>query len=147
MKFLKPSQDSFWILVLIFALAFILLSSISPILFHDSGFTWLSKQWMGNICHTNIDRALQINGQSTILCSRCMGIYSAFFFGLIVLPFVIIRLTKKTKVNLVYILIVLNAVDILGSVFNYWNNSILSRFILGALFGVSLSLLFTKNKS
>lgn len=146
MKILNHNEESFWILILILALAFIILSSLSPILFQDSTFTWISKQWMGSICHTQIDRAVQINGQSTILCSRCLGIYSAFFVGLISLPFVIIRLTKKIKVNLVYILIVMNAVDVFGSIFNQWNNSILSRFILGALFGVSLSLLFTKNK-
>ncbi|MFP4458816.1 MAG: DUF2085 domain-containing protein [Candidatus Zixiibacteriota bacterium] len=65
--------------------AFLILAAISPI-FWDSGFLLDYLQiFFSKICHQMHGRCFIIDGFTTLVCSRCLGIYTGFLLGWIFL--------------------------------------------------------------
>lgn len=95
------------------------------------------------LCHQDPIRSYSINQISMAVCARCLGIYVAFFAGLILLPFinVILGLNKKWKTSFVILAIALNGVDIGANALQFWQNTTESRLLLGIVFGFSIAVL------
>lgn len=79
------------------------------------------------------------------VCSRCLGIYSGWTLGWILLPILNILKTVNfnTLVNILVGIVLVNLVDISGDIVNYWENTLTSRLVLGMLLGSAAAVLFT----
>ncbi len=104
---------------------------------------WL-LQWQhklfADLCHQQPDRSFWLNGQPMAVCSRCFGLYSGLFMGLIAIPFlgkILIRLNAKKVLLITFIL---NIVDVAGDLSGLWQNTHLSRFTTGFLLGTTAAL-------
>jgi uncharacterized membrane protein len=106
-------------------------------------------QWQHSLfqhfCHQIPDRSFDINRQPMAVCSRCLGIYTGWSLGWILLP--ILNILRTVDFNfLVKILVgivLVNLVDISGDFINYWENTLTSRLVLGMLLGSAAAMLFT----
>lgn len=88
------------------------------------------------------------------VCARCFGIYTALLTGWVAMPFYALarndlRITEK---HWLIAAILLNLADVSGNYFGLWTNTLISRFVLGSLFGLPLALIlvnefFKINKS
>lgn len=102
-------------------------------------------QMFSDLCHQLADRSFWLNGQPMAVCSRCIGIYAGFAFGWILLP--IRRLKKITggcsmkKAALAAVL--LNFIDIIGNILSLWENTLVSRLVLGCAIGNTAALIFS----
>lgn len=96
------------------------------------------------LCHQMPERSFWINGQPMAVCSRCIGIYSSFFVGWIALPFWSkFRIKEKIAIKKVVLLVLLlNIFDIVGNLLGFWENTLVSRLLLGILMGSSTTLIF-----
>jgi uncharacterized membrane protein len=134
-----------WYGVLVFFAALLFTVSMGGgLLGLDSGHFYhkMSLKAFESLCHQQHDRSLVINGVSMAVCSRCFGIYSAFFAGLIVMPMLLsngLPYRKKPAIKLIVAALLLIVVDFVGNYLGAWMNSHQSRIILGALFGLSLA--------
>ena len=128
------------------ATVFLVLAGLGPGLFgmdtHES--RW-QHMFFEKLCHQNPHRSYSVAGVSMAVCSRCLGIYTSFAFGLVTAPcvFSIISLSNTIRIRLVLGAILINAIDIFGNVAGFWHNTLESRFILGFLFGFSIAMLIT----
>ncbi len=119
--------------------------ALGPGLFNNSPVIYKSWQFHAFhlLCHQDADRSFLIDGTQMAVCARCIGIYSSFFTGVILMPVLI--LIKKVKSRFYFRLlvgtIILNFVDVLSNQFEFWTNTNWSRFFLGALFGLSAAFL------
>lgn len=95
------------------------------------------------ICHQNPARSFFVFGYQLAVCSRCLGIYSGFFAGIIIYPllrgFSSIYL-PKIKYFLVMSLPI--GLDTMGNFFRLWNTSNWPRFSLGFIWGLILPFYF-----
>jgi uncharacterized membrane protein len=112
---------------------------------------WTEKLFFG-LCHQLPDRTYTIDGIMMAVNTRCFGIFLGMAAGWIVLPFVA-RLTvgKKWPLLLLALAVSLQIVDYLGNLAELWQNTNHSRAVLGAIFGMALSVsvsdLFLTNKN
>lgn len=88
------------------------------------------------------------------VCARCFGIYTALLTGWIVMPFYALLRndSQNTEKNWLIAAILLNLADVSVNYFGLWTNTLISRFVLGSLFGLPIALIlanefFTLNKS
>lgn len=133
--------------LLLFLLVIILFSSISPVIIDSFAYEYFNRLWLGSFCHIDPDRAISVNGKTFILCSRCTGIYASLFMGLIAAITIKTKLfPKKIKLILLAVTFSIILVDVFGNIASIWTNTIWSRFLIGSLFGISLSIFFF-NKS
>jgi uncharacterized membrane protein len=101
-------------------------------------------QVFSDFCHQTADRSFWLNGQPMAVCSRCIGIYAGFAFGWFLLPVWSIGdkagawPIKKLAVSIILI----NLFDIIGNTLGFWENTLISRLILGYMIGNSAALLF-----
>lgn len=95
------------------------------------------------LCHQDPNRSYSVAGLSMAVCSRCLGIYTAFLLGMIALPIIarLLAIGRKKSISFMIGAIGINAVDIAGNFAGLWVNTLESRFILGALFGLSVAIL------
>jgi len=105
---------------------------------------WQHKAFL-QLCHQMPERSFWMGGQPMAVCSRCLGIYTAFLGGWLLLPAwsswsVTAKISTK-KMALFALLI--NIFDIVGSMFGFWENTLVSRFIIGGLMGCSAALIFS----
>lgn len=101
-------------------------------------------QMFSDLCHQIADRSYWINNQPMAVCSRCIGIYAGFAFGWLLLPLLSRRDKSTTRIKKVIALVVLiNLIDIVGNTLGLWENTLLSRAVLGYLIGISTALIFT----
>jgi uncharacterized membrane protein len=95
------------------------------------------------ICHQIPDRSFALFGYPLPVCHRCSGIYAGLFLGC----FVVLRgIHRNTAVRryLVLASIITLALDAIAPVMGLWNNSALSRFSTGLLFGIMASLIVVR---
>lgn len=110
-------------------------------LFAQEGFwmeQWQHKLFRG-LCHQNPQRSFILNGTPMAVCSRCIGIYSSFALVWLTVPMTG-NFLKKINSYLLLILacaIFINLMDISGNILGFWQNTLTSRYILGALLGIS----------
>ena len=137
-----------WLYLLVMVLgSIIVLVALGGGLFGQSApwyMQWQHKSFL-QLCHQMPERSFWIGGQPMAVCSRCLGIYTAFLAGWLALPAwsswsKTANLSAK-KMTLVALLI--NIFDIVGSMFGFWENTLVSRFIIGGLMGCSTALIFS----
>jgi uncharacterized membrane protein len=95
------------------------------------------------ICHQIPERSFALFGYPLPVCHRCSGIYAGLFLGC----FMVLRgLHRRTAArrNIVLGSLIALALDALAPVVGLWNNSALSRFSTGLLFGIVTSLLVVR---
>jgi uncharacterized membrane protein len=102
-------------------------------------------QAFGHLCHQMPDRSFWISGQPMAVCSRCLGIYSGFALGWILLPFSsYFNILEHQHISTTAIaVVIINLVDIVGNLVGFWQNSLISRLILGGSLGLVVALLFS----
>lgn len=88
------------------------------------------------------------------VCSRCFGIYLSFTAGVLLMPVYILfrSFSLKTEKKWLIAAILLNLADVIANFIGIWSNTLISRFVLGALVGLSAALIlanefFTLTKS
>ncbi len=98
-----------------------------------------------DLCHQESARSYSFNNIQMAVCSRCLGIYTAFFGSWIIMPFFAYlgQHQKKLFKKLFSTAIVLNLLDVLGNLFGFWSNTCSSRLLLGVLLGTSVTLLLS----
>jgi uncharacterized membrane protein len=90
------------------------------------------------LCHQLPERSLHLEGHKLAVCSRCTGIY--FGFALSVLLYPLARSLKRVDTPHVGWLLLATlpiVVDWALGVTGLWDNTHLSRFLTGALFGTT----------
>lgn len=104
---------------------------------------WQHKLFL-HLCHQIPERSFWFNGQPMAVCSRCIGIYSAFAAGWMILPLssqLNFKIGFSSK-KLVLAAILINFIDIIGSTVGFWENTLLSRAVLGATVGATAAFIF-----
>ena len=148
------NQLLFW--SLLFGLAFLFFSALGPGFFSNSEVVFHSWQFaiFDALCHQDPARSFSINGLQMAVCARCFGIYSALLSGWIFMPvYALLRVdSKNLEKNWLIAAIILNLADVSGNYFGLWTNTLISRFVMGSLFGLPLAFIlvnefFTLNKS
>lgn len=106
------------------------------------------------LCHQDPDRSFTVSGIHMAVCSRCISIYGLFFAGLLGMPLYarFYNSSLKQEKNWLIAAIILNLADVSGNYFGIWTNTMMTRFLLGSLFGMSMAIIltnefFTLNKS
>lgn len=96
------------------------------------------------LCHQIPDRSFWLNGQPMAVCSRYMGIYSGFALGWITLPLLGFTGQKFNwpMKNLAVVILLFNFLDAGGDFFDLWQNTLVSRAMLGSMLGISAALIF-----
>jgi uncharacterized membrane protein len=95
------------------------------------------------ICHQVPSRSFFFFGYPLAVCGRCLGIYSGFFFGVGLYPFVRGFSAVSLPKTRIFILISLPIVtDTAGNFLNLWNSPNLARFATGFLWGTILPFYF-----
>ncbi|TNE74412.1 DUF2085 domain-containing protein [bacterium] len=136
-----------WVVLLAVLPIIILLAAISSAIPELQFIVPFNKLWLQQICHTQADRAFQINNEPMIICTRCTGIYLAFATGIISSFFISLKIASYRMLKIILgITFVIILVDVSGNFFLFWENTNLTRFLTGILFGASLSLFFIAKK-
>lgn len=89
------------------------------------------------LCHQMPERSLDLDGHQFAVCSRCTGIYAGFAFGVVLYPLVR-SLRRRDAPPLIWLCAVVLpiTIDFALGFFGIWENTHVSRFATGALFGV-----------
>ncbi len=129
-----------------------LLASIVVVVAIGGGLFYQSAPWIlqwqhqtfYSLCHQIADRSFWINGQPMAVCSRCIGIYSGFVLGWLLLPVLsLINSMRLTYIKKIVVFVLLfNLIDAAGNFFGLWHNTLISRTILGGMLGSSAALIF-----
>ncbi len=131
----------YWFLLIV--TCFFVVSAVGPGLF---GQTISNSSWQYKIfhlvCHQDAFRSYSVNSVSMAVCARCFGIYTALFIGLLIAPLVVnIRFLNRTRcLAFLVTSIIINFADVLANATGIYSNTLHSRFVLGALFGLSIML-------
>lgn len=124
----------------------VVLAAIGGGLFNQSA-PW-PVQWQhrtfSSLCHQMAGRSFWINGQPMAVCSRCIGIYSGFALGWMLLPILsFINITRLAYIKkIVVVLLLFNFIDATGNLWGVWQNTLISRTVLGSMLGSSAALIF-----
>ena len=143
---MQSKQPWLYLLILILAV-FVLVVAFGGGLFGQSS-PWY-RQWQHysfwHLCHQIPDRSFWLNGQPMAVCSRCLGIYSGFLAGWMVLPlWPKMRVVQKISVKkMALCALLINLFDIVGNILGFWENTLVSRLVLGGFIGSSAALIFT----
>ena len=126
---------------------FLVIIALGPGLFGNPSLPYVSFQFEAFhfLCHQDPLRSFAINNSQMAVCARCIGIYSAFFTGVILMPFLVLIKKVKFRYYFRFLIgtIILNFIDVLGNQFEFWTNTNESRFLLGSLFGLSSAILLS----
>ena len=141
-----PVQKRLYLLLVVLSFFFFLIA-LGPGLLPNSSssaFSW-QRRFFHVLCHQDPLRSFTLNGQVMAVCARCIGIYGAFFLVMFLMPFLVLFYTVINRVGLQLIVlsIAINFVDIIGNGIDIWTNTLYSRSLIGALFGLFLSLFLT----
>jgi len=106
--------------------------------------------FFSQICHQQEERSFKINNVQLAVCSRCTGIYSGFFAGVIFYPILRKKIERRQKKLLIFGGAILLAEFILSHL-TILNSSNLIRFLTGLLPGfitanIFISAIFDLNK-
>jgi uncharacterized membrane protein len=106
----------------------------------QSGRHWTEKLFYG-VCHQMPDRTFTFNSLPMAVNTRCFGIFFGLFAGWITIPLSYKLTLKKTwPVKLLLFVLILQVIDFTGNYFQLWENTNLSRALLGFLLGAGASL-------
>lgn len=93
------------------------------------------------LCHQIPERSFHLEGHQLAVCSRCTGIYAGFAASVLFYP-VVYSLRKPGSPSRLWLLVACAplAVDFALGFFGIWENTHLSRFATGAIFGAACAL-------
>lgn len=129
----KQFKNKKLILIVIILLSlWIFFSFFSIPIFKDTALAFWVKLSYSFVCHQISDRCFFVMNHSTLLCARCIGIYSSFLFIFILGFFEKISLSFIKNKKL-YLLILPLLMEIILEKLFYINMSNLIRFITGFL--------------
>lgn len=150
----KVRNKELYFLVLA-SIFFVCLAALGGGIFEQSGMWfshWQHKAFNG-LCHQDPQRSFWINGTPMAVCSRCFGIYSGFALVWVLLPLQANWISGRIRERAKWILlglVLINAIDITGNIIGLWENTLLSRILMGGLIGISAALIigcgFTVNQ-
>jgi len=114
------------------------------------GITGSEGHWYGHwqheafrmLCHQDPARSFWVNGVPMAVCSRCFGIYSGFALFWLGIPLTI-KLDSLISIQVKWVLLTtigLNLIDVIANMFGFWQNNIISRFLLGSTIGLAVVL-------
>ncbi len=114
---------------------------ITTPLFLSEGFAAASTPiytFFSYICHQIPERSLHIAGHQMAVCSRCFGVYFGLLVGILVYPLWrhVDEIEAIPRVWLFLSLIPIT-IDWTLTVFGFWENTHLSRFVTGAILGAA----------
>lgn len=112
--------------------------------FDNSFFHLLVENLFGTVCHQQDEKLLSFAGITTIVCSRCSGIYTGFLISTI---YSLIAYKKKItgSLKIVYFASLPMLLDVISVQVGLYYYSSTSAFITGFLFGFFLYLFFIEN--
>lgn len=142
----KAHNQAIYIPLLIVSFG-LLIIGLGPGLFHQSdlgGFSWQHLVF-DIVCHQIPERSFSINGESMAVCSRCLGIYGGFAIIVLLMPLIprFFTVINSLLLKLIVVSIVVNLLDVIANQFSIWSNTLHSRLLLGASFGIFLALYLT----
>jgi uncharacterized membrane protein len=143
----KHQTKLYW---LILALVFgVFVVALGGGLFNQQEIWYLQWQHLAfqDLCHQIPERSFWLNGQPMAVCSRCLGIYGGFALGWVILPiYSFLELANGLSFKKIAVIaIVINLCDIVGNMLGLWENTLVSRLVLGCLLGSTSALLLTGN--
>jgi uncharacterized membrane protein len=116
---------------------------IAPFFHNYEGFLKMlsdfSYSFFSVTCHQLDSRSFHFLGEKYAVCSRCLSIYWAFLFSVIIYPF--IKGFNNVKLPSIWILIIPGFLVFLDAALDFtglWSNTYISRSISGALIGFVL---------
>ncbi|TVQ01938.1 MAG: DUF2085 domain-containing protein [Balneolaceae bacterium] len=101
--------------------------------------------WTGalfqNVCHQNPERSLLFSGVPMAVNSRCFGVFSGLLAGWLLIP-ALTRLTSKKpwELWLLLLAVIVQIIDYTGNLFQLWENTNMSRTVLGLFLGMAASM-------
>lgn len=92
------------------------------------------------LCHQQPERSYFLNGQQLAVCSRCLGIYSGFFFSSLAFPLwsISLRRSINSKPFLIVLLAIPLGLDFLLNLLKFWSSPLLVRTITGFIWSAIL---------
>jgi uncharacterized membrane protein len=128
---------------------FLLFALFGLVFLSLGGGIWGAEQsinhWTGvlfqSVCHQDPTRSLSVFGTPMAVNSRCFGIFTGILIGWIAIP-LLTAINFKNKMGLVVLLfaVMLQILDYSGNMLGYWENTNISRVLLGSFLGVAVSL-------
>ena len=115
---------------------------LAPFHWHYLFYSW--------VCHQDPSRSFDFMGAQMGVCSRCIGIYSAFALG-----FWLKAITARFEIwparnlalRLFLLFLGLTGIDVLFNALDVWTNTHYSRLLLGTCFGLMASVLISSRDS
>ncbi len=92
------------------------------------------------ICHQIPERSFHVDGEPFGVCSRCFGVYFGLVFGFAIYP-LWRRIDEIEPLPRFWLFLSLIPIGIDWSltIFGFWDNTHLSRFVTGAILGAACS--------
>jgi uncharacterized membrane protein len=132
-------RSPIFILMVMF-MATLLVVALGPGLWGVTNFAGWYQSWqreaLSFLCHQQPERSFHLSGVPMAVCSRCFGIYTAFFVGLLLTP-ISSQSNWRSRYALLLIVLALslNMVDFVAYTAGLWQNTLFSRFLAGTLLG------------
>ena len=115
----------------------------APVFYNSTGIlknvSDFSYSFFSVACHQIDSRSYHFLGEKYAVCSRCLSIYWAFLFSVIIYPF--IKGLNNVKLPSLWLLIIPGIIVFLDAAldfFDIYSNTFLSRSVSGALIGLVL---------
>lgn len=138
------SHKKLYLLVL-FGAVFLLITALGGGLFNQSGLWfehWQHKAFRG-LCHQDPQRAFWLAGTPMSVCTRCFGIYAGFFVLWVIFPLADDRFQQTGGRHVRLLLfgaVAINVIDFIGNFIGFWQNTLMARFGMGSVLGLSVAL-------
>jgi uncharacterized membrane protein len=88
------------------------------------------------LCHQNPSRCFVISGYPMAVCTRCLGIYSGFFLGTCIYPFIRgLRFQSLPRKGVLIAVSLPIVIDTAGNVLTLWMTTAWIRFMTGVFWG------------
>ncbi|MDX1618361.1 MAG: DUF2085 domain-containing protein [Balneolaceae bacterium] len=94
------------------------------------------------LCHQDPYRSFWVNGTPMAVCARCYGVYTGFalfWLGMPLLGYIGREVPAARQLLLAAVFV--NLADVIGNVLGFWQNTLLTRLLLGTLIGITAVLL------
>jgi uncharacterized membrane protein len=134
--------------VLPVCLLFFLATWSPPLMYHDMAEwygSWQQSLFNG-VCHQQPDRFLVFGGIPLANCSRCTGIYSGLFAGILLFSFFpdFINKSQQYSIRTFFVLSFVIAMDGSANFLQIWQTPDEMRLLTGVLWGISTGMILVR---
>ena len=134
---LTPRQTT-WLTIVGLSTATIAAGSLAPVIIDPESADVVMAGYR-QICHQIVERSFHLNGTQLALCHRCVGIW--FALPVAIGLFGVLRrwdhLVAPRPGTVLALSLVPLGVDWMGDALGFWTNTMLSRLLTGAVFGLT----------